>query len=116
MKVVWALLISRASAIFLTIGWVWLAKKFLANNKSKSLDEFIEQAQSVLQKVIDIDLGYRNSESNLTNAYLSGTIEDVEELLPNAPPLPAFASSTSSHGFDPFKLFRSWLPRAGPRF
>ncbi|WP_350585319.1 CRISPR-associated endonuclease Cas3'' [Pseudoalteromonas sp. RB2-MNA-CIBAN-0110] len=67
-----------------------LSKKILANNKDKSLTDFIEQAQNILKKVSEIELSYRTSEATITKAYLSSAIEDAEELLPNAPQLPLY--------------------------
>lgn len=68
-----------------------LSKKFLANNKGKELTDFIEQAQNLLHKVVDIELNYRGQEySLLQEAFLSKVNDELEDLLPNAPMLPEY--------------------------
>jgi len=68
-----------------------LAKKFLANNKDKELSDFIEQAKTILQKVVNIELNYRSQEhSFLQCTFLVEVLDDLGELLPNAPMLPEY--------------------------
>ncbi|WP_354622580.1 CRISPR-associated endonuclease Cas3'' [Psychromonas sp. MME2] len=80
-----------------------LAKKFLANNKGESLNDFIAKSQNILLKVSDIELKYRDSEPSLTNAYLNGAIDDAEDLLPNAPPLPQYKEYETEEEVDDYQ-------------
>jgi CRISPR-associated endonuclease/helicase Cas3 len=80
-----------------------LAKKFLANNKGKKLNDFIEQAKMTLLKVVDIENNYRGSESYLKGAFLSNVVDDVEDLLPNAPQLPFYKQYESEDETDEYQ-------------
>ncbi len=68
-----------------------LAKKFLTNNKGKVLSDFIEQAKTILQKVVELEINYRGQEQSLLqDAFLNEALDGLEELLPNAPILPEY--------------------------
>ncbi|MEP1383455.1 MAG: CRISPR-associated endonuclease Cas3'' [Paraglaciecola sp.] len=68
-----------------------IAKKFLGNNKGKSLADFIQHAQDVLNKVISVERNYRGQEKSLLqDVFLKELPDDLEELLPSAPLLPEY--------------------------
>jgi CRISPR-associated endonuclease/helicase Cas3 len=68
-----------------------ISKKLIANQKGISLNDVLVQVQSLLKKVIGTDKKYRELSSSILEQVVSERIsENVEQSLPDAPPLPSY--------------------------